>query len=375
MSTNIGLGSSNIFTKPKAFVYDVGPVQNLKVEENANIDPEKIRLEVLKTIGSLNPDQSQVDLDKDEKPLDNIIIDQVVKIMSLRKIARTKIQMAIQLISQGQDPFTVFSQEENILLLTQTRQLEKISETEYFALSSSPVNLWFNHRELYMDMLQFQLSLPETVPTIDELKLAGMVDFIIKTVKENPEAVIDVNLIQKFTKEYIDTVLLSSEFIGYDNAQKIYKDPAQILRILNKTQMNNFLYRVKPYLQFITDDKIKTIFEWLPSQYGNINTLFSDTQIRLMVDKELDIKNLIMKTLTLEGVQQTFNDLAIEFKKDFTETFTNEKLMELIQLTIDRMFPVLDTTQIYEQICSQFNIDYNQVDIDSIESYIDNYFN
>lgn len=375
MSTNIGLGSSNIFTKPKAFVYDVGPVQNLKVEENANIDPEKIRLEVLKTIGSLNPDQSQVDLDKDENPLDNIIIDQVVKIMSLRKIARTKIQMAIQLISQGQDPFTVFSQEENILLLTQTRQLEKISETEYFALSSSPVNLWFNHRELYMDMLQFQLSLPETVPTIDELKLAGMVDFIIKTVKENPEAVIDVNLIQKFTKEYIDTVLLSSEFIGYDNAQKIYKDPAQILRILNKTQMNNFLYRVKPYLQFITDDKIKTIFEWLPSQYGNINTLFSDTQIRLMVDKELDIKNLIMKTLTLEGVQQTFNDLAIEFKKDFTETFTNEKLMELIQLTIDRMFPVLDTTQIYEQICSQFNIDYNQVDIDSIESYIDNYFN
>lgn len=375
MSTNIGLGSSNIFTKPKAFVYDVGPVQNLKVEENANIDPEKIRLEVLKTIGSLNPDQSQVDLDKDENPLDNIIIDQVVKIMSLRKIARTKIQMAIQLISQGQDPFTVFSQEENILLLTQTRQLEKISETEYFALSSSPVNLWFNHRELYMDMLQFQLSLPETVPTIDELKLAGIVDFIIKTVKENPEAVIDVNLIQKFTKEYIDTVLLSSEFIGYDNAQKIYKDPAQILRILNKTQMNNFLYRVKPYLQFITDDKIKTIFEWLPSQYGNINTLFSDTQIRLMVDKELDIKNLIMKTLTLEGVQQTFNDLAIEFKKDFTETFTNEKLMELIQLTIDRMFPVLDTTQIYEQICSQFNIDYNQVDIDSIESYIDNYFN
>lgn len=375
MSTNIGLGSSNIFTKPKAFVYDVGPVQNLKVEENANIDPEKIRLEVLKTIGSLNPDQSQVDLDKDENPLDNIIIDQVVKIMSLRKIARTKIQMAIQLISQGQDPFTVFSQEENILLLTQTRQLEKISETEYFALSSSPVNLWFNHRELYMDMLQFQLSLPETVPTIDELKLAGMVDFIIKTVKENPEAVIDVNLIQKFTKEYIDTVLLSSEFIGYDNAQKIYKDPAQILRILNKTQMNNFLYRVKPYLQFITDDKIKTIFEWLPSQYGNINTLFSDTQIRLMVDKELDIKNLIMKTLTLEGVQQTFNDLAIKFKKDFTETFTNEKLMELIQLTIDRMFPVLDTTQIYEQICSQFNIDYNQVDIDSIESYIDNYFN
>lgn len=375
MSTNIGLGSSNIFTKPKAFVYDVGPVQNLKVEENANIDPEKIRLEVLKTIGSLNPDQSQVDLDKDENPLDNIIIDQVVKIMSLRKIARTKIQMAIQLISQGQDPFTVFSQEENILLLTQTRQLEKISETEYFALSSSPVNLWFNHRELYMDMLQFQLSLPETVPTIDELKLAGIVDFIIKTVKDNPEAVIDVNLIQKFTKEYIDTVLLSSEFIGYDNAQKIYKDPAQILRILNKTQMNYFLYRVKPYLQFITDDKIKTIFEWLPSQYGNINTLFSDTQIRLMVDKELDIKNLIMKTLTLEGVQQTFNDLAIKFKKDFTEAFTNEKLMELIQLTIDRMFPVLDTTQIYEQICSQFNIDYNQVDIDSIESYIDNYFN
>ena len=375
MSTNIGLGSSNIFTKPKAFVYDVGPVKELTVEEAPTFDPERIKLEVLKTIGSLNPDQSQVDLENDKNPLDNIIIDQVVKIMSLRKIARTKIQMAIQLVSQGQDPFSVFSQEENIVLLTQARQLEKITENEYYDLSASPVNLWFNHRELYMDMLQFQLSLPETVPTIDELKLAGIVELIIKTVKENPEAVIDVNLIQKFTKEYIDTVLLSSEFIGYDNAQKIYKDPYQILRILNKTQMNYFLYRVKPYLQFITDDKIKTIFEWLPSQYANINTIFSDTQIRLMVDKELDIKNLIMKTLTLEGVQQTFNDLAVKFKKDFTEAFTNEKLMELIQLTIERMFPVLDTTQIYEQICSQFKIDYNTVDIDSIESYLDTYFN
>ena len=375
MSTNIGLGSSNIFTKPKAFVYDVGPISNLKVEEHSSINTESIRKEVLKTIGSLNPNQDEVDLEKDGNPLDNIIIDQVMDILSLRKIARTKVQMAINLISQGQDPFTVFSQEENILLLSQTRKLEKITEIEFLNLSPSPVNLWFNHKELYMEMLQFQLSLPENVPTIDELKLAGIVDLIIKTVKENPDAVIDVNRIHVFTKEYIDNVLLSSEFIGYENAQKIYKDPSFILRILSKTQMNYFLYRIKPYLAFITDEKIKQIFEWLPSQYGQINFVFTDTQIRLMVDKELDIKNLIMKTLTLDGVQTTFNDLATQFKKDFTEAFTNEKLIELIQLTIEKLFPILDTTKIYEQICSQFNIDYTTVDIESIESYIDNYFN
>ena len=375
MSTNIGLGSSNIFTKPKAFVYDVGPISNLKVEEHSSINTENIRKEVLKSIGSLNPNQDEVDLEKDGNPLDNIIIDQVMDILSLRKIARTKVQMAINLISQGQDPFTVFSQEENILLLSQTRKLEKITEIEFLNLSPSPVNLWFNHKELYMEMLQFQLSLPENVPTIDELKLAGIVDLIIKTVKENPDAVIDVNRIHVFTKEYIDNVLLSSEFIGYENAQKIYKDPSFILRILSKTQMNYFLYRIKPYLAFITDEKIKQIFEWLPSQYGQINSVFTDTQIRLMVDKELDIKNLIMKTLTLDGVQTTFNDLATQFKKDFTEAFTNEKLIELIQLTIEKLFPILDTTKIYEQICSQFNIDYTTVDIESIESYIDNYFN
>ena len=375
MSTNIGLGSSNIFTKPKAMVYDVGPISNLKVEEHSSINTENIRNEVLKTIGSLNPNQDEVDLEKDGNPLDNIIIDQVIDILSLRKIARTKVQMAINLVSQGQDPFTVFSQEENILLLSQTRKLEKITEIEFLNLSPSPVNLWFNHKELYMEMLQFQLSLPENVPTIDELKLAGIVDLIIKTVKENPDAVIDVNRIHVFTKEYIDNVLLSSEFIGYENAQKIYKDPSFILRILSKTQMNYFLYRIKPYLAFITDEKIKQIFEWLPSQYGQINTVFTDTQIRLMVDKELDIKNLIMKTLTLDGVQTTFNDLATQFKKDFTEAFTNEKLIELIQLTIEKLFPILDTTKIYEQICSQFNIDYTTVDIESIESYIDNYFN
>ena len=82
-----------------------------------------------------------------------------------------------------------------------------------------------------------------------------------------------------------------------------------------------------------------------------------------------------LKKGKIARLETTFNDLATQFKKDFTEAFTNEKLIELIQLTIEKLFPILDTTKIYEQMCSQFNIDYTTVDIESIESYIDNYFN
>lgn len=370
MSTNIGLYGTTNFTKAKTIEYATG---TQTINDPNDIDPDMVAREVLKTIGSLNKHQDEVNLETDKNPLDNIIRNEVIDLFNYRKLSKSKINNALDQIGLGQDPSPMFTVEEATILLTQARKLEYISESEYLGMSGTPQTFWFRFQEEYLKTLNFQLSLPATIPTIDELKVAGMVEFILTTIRENPESVIDENLIKQYTEQHIDDILLSSEFIGYEKAQKIYADPTFIMNILDKSTLKYFLYRVKPYLNFITDDKIDTIMEWVPSQYPTIGNIFTPTQIRLMIDKELDIKNLILKTLTLEEVQRNFNELAAQFKIDFTEAFTNEKLMELIQIVVDRMFPPLSTIQIYENLATTFKTTISETKITSIEDYLTKY--
>lgn len=373
MATNIGMYGTTNFAKSKTFDYATGVVDVTTPGTSVDLNPEVIAKEVLKTIASLDKDQSEVNLETDPNPLDNIIRNEVIALFKYRKLSQSDIKDALDLYAQGQDASQNMSVEQSIILLTQARDLEYITEAEYLSLSSAPGTFWFNNNAAYLKVLNFQLSLPSTIPTIDELKIAGIVEFILTTVRANPEAVIDENLVRKYTEDYINNILLSSEFIGYDKAQQIYADPKFLMQILDKTTLKYFLYRVKPYLNFITDANIATIMEWLPSQYINIETIFSATQIRLMVDKELDIKNLILKTLTLDEVQKKFNELAAQFKKDFTEAFTNEKLMELIELTINKMYPELTLVQIYQNLATTFNTTISDEKIAAIENYLTNY--
>ena len=369
MSVNLGLQASTNFAKAKTFEYVTG---TKPVTPPTTIDTEAIDNEVLKIITSLNKNPSSID-PLDKNPLDNIIRDEIVNLLNYRKLSKSTIQNAFTNLANGQDMDTVMSAEEDIILLTQARDLEYITEDQYLGLISHPNTFWNNFPEEYKKVLQFQLELPSTIPTIDELKISGIENFILTTVRDNPEVVIDENLVQRYTENYINNILLSSEFIGYEKAQKIYADPKYLMQILDKTTLKYFLYRVKPYLNFITDDKINTILEWLPSQYLNIETIFSTTQIRLMIDKELDIKNLILKTLSLDEVQRTFSELAINFKNDFISSFSNEKLIELIKITIDTLYPGTNISDIYKNIAETFKIEISDAKIQSIEDYLTNY--
>ena len=373
MQQNLGTFGATNFVKAQVVQYSVGVPIITTPTDQTEIDPTVIANEVLKTLGSLNKNQDEVDLTKDPNPLDNIIVNEVITLLNYRKIDKIDINLALDNHAKGIDPSTNFSADQHLILLEQARDLEFITNSDYLQYVKSPSTFWFNNKEAYLKVLSFQLSLPSTTPTMEELKVAGIVNLIIETVRNNPEAVIDENLVKKYTEDYINNILLSSEFIGYEKAQKIYADPTYLMQILDKTTLQYFLYRVKPYLAFITDEKINTILQWLPSQYANIGTIFSPTQIRLMVDKELDIKNLILKTLTLTEVQNTFNELAAKFKDDFTKAFTNEKLMELIELTINKMYPVPNNEEIYAQLARVYDINIDTNKINEIETYLQNY--
>lgn len=362
----IGSGSTGGGTNPPIPPVNTGDYQTL-------LNSSEFHTKILNIIRSLG--ESEYSVENDGNPLDNIIKDEVIQLLNYRKISKYKIQDAIDRISRGLDPYTEFNVDENLVMLMQAKELEFILTQDYNLLLTNPVQLYHSFPQAYMDVLNFQLNLPNNIPTIEELKIAGIIPFIIDTVKANPEAVIDENLVKYYTEHYIDTVLLSSEFIGYSKASKILADPDYILSILEKSEFINLFNRVSSYLPFITQEKIDNVLKLLPSQARKITNIFTTEQIRLVIDKELDIKNIIMKSMSVGEVTNLFNKLTATFKADFTETYTDEKMIGLIQIAVETMFPPKTTIEIYNNIYQSLGLDNpSEQKVMSIEEYMTQYY-
>lgn len=381
MSTNLGLTANFKKKNPvvlAAIVTNTTPTPVNPAPYTGDfqelINSDAFRNKILAIIQTLG--DSLTSLEVDGNPLDNIIKEELVSLLNYRKISKLKVQNALDLITKGQLPQSGFSADENLILLQQAKDLEYITPNDYNQLLISPSSLYDSFPQVYSRLLNFQLDLPNSIPTLEELQIAGIVNFILTTVRANPEAVIDEDLVKYYTEHYIDTVLLTSEFIGYNKAGKILADPEYILAILEKAEFLNLFNRVMSYLPFITNDKIDKALTLLPSEQTKITDIFTKEQIRLVIDKELDIKNIILKSLSLDEVTKLFNKLSSDFKVDFTGAFTNEKLMELIEITITTMYPPKTTIEIYNNIFQTLGLD-NPLEqkVLTIEEYLNQYYN
>ena len=332
---------------------------------------EGFRKQILQIIRSLSKTEPAT-LEEDANPLDNIIRKEVASFLEFRRISKTKIKEAKNLITLGQNPYNNFTGDENLILLNQALALEYINQKAYIILLENPVNLYNRFPKAYKELLDFQEALPTNIPTIEELRLAGAVTFILDTVRENPESVIDEDLIEEYTNKYIDTVLLTSEFIGYTKATQIYANPNQTLLILTKTEFRNWARRVGLYLKFVTEEKIQAIEDLIPSQFLTIVDYFTPEQLRLMIDKEIDIKNMILKSITIKDLRVEFNKLAEEFKVAFEILFTNEKLMEMIYNALYFVYKDFDLNKFYARIAIITKTEFPQSRIDQIENYLQN---
>ena len=341
----------------------------IKLEEF--MKTETFRRQILQIIRSLSKTEPKT-LEEDQNPLDNIIRNEVSNFLEFRRISKSKIKEAKNLITQGQNPYTVFTGDENLILLNQALTLEHINNEIYISLLQNPTNLYNQYPTVYRDLLDFQELLPSNIPTIEELRLAGAIEFILNTVRENPESVIDEELIKEYTNNYIDNVLLTSEFIGYTKATKVYANPQQTLLILTKTEFRNWARRVGLYLKFVTEEKIQKIEALIPSQYLTIVDYFTPEQLRLMIDKEIDIKNLILKAMTIKDLQVEFNKLAEQFKIAFEILFTNEKLMEMIYNALFFVYKDFDINKFYERLQIITGTEFSPDRIAAIENYLEN---
>ena len=350
----------------------VTPTEGENPKELADfMKTEGFRKQILQIIRSLSKTEPAT-LEEDANPLDNIIRKEVTNFLEFRRISKTKIKEAKNLITLGQNPYNNFTGDENLILLNQALALEYINQKAYIILLENPVNLYNRFPKAYKELLDFQEALPTNIPTIEELRLAGAVTFILDTVRENPESVIDEDLIEEYTNKYIDTVLLTSEFIGYTKATQVYANPNQTLLILTKTEFRNWARRVGLYLKFVTEEKIQAIEDLIPSQFLTIVDYFTPEQLRLMIDKEIDIKNMILKSITIKDLRVEFNKLAEEFKVAFEILFTNEKLMEMIHNALYFVYKDFDLNEFYGRMATITKTEFPQSRIDQIENYLQN---
>ena len=91
-----------------------------------------------------------------------------------------------------------------------------------------------------------------------------------------------------------------------------------------------------------------------------------------MIDKEIDIKNMILKSLTIKDLQVEFNKLAEEFKIAFEILFTNEKLMEMIHNALYFVYKDFDLNKFYTRLAIITKTEFPQSRINQIENYLQN---
>ena len=188
------------------------------------------------------------------------------------------------------------------------------------------------------------------IPTLDDLEYYGGIKQLINGVIQNdPSLIADNASIQSIITEVLTDRFKTNYFLDAVKVEALYTTPTDIKNILTPTEVDMFIKRVAPYLIFINEDFYNAIMNYM-NGFGNytFNDVLTVNELKLMLDKEIDLKNNILHMFTFEEVKGTFDTFKMElFNNDFrplinealeyvlypelTETITDKWIKEITQ--------------------------------------------
>ena len=188
------------------------------------------------------------------------------------------------------------------------------------------------------------------IPTLDDLEYYGGIKQLINGVIQNDPSLIANNAsIQSIITEVLTDRFKTNYFLDAVKVEALYDNPSNIKNILTPTEVEMFIKRVAPYLIFINEDFYNRIMNFM-NGFGNLtfNDVLTVNELKLMLDKEIDLKNNILHMFTYEEVKGTFDTFKMElFNNDFrplinealeyvlypelTETITDKWVKEITQ--------------------------------------------
>lgn len=284
----------------------------------------------------------------------NLIIDERLKFdREYIILDKNKIKQAIT------DPdtlLTIFNSYEINVLLKQTYEMNYVSTKDYNTLIN-------NHDKIYdiipmndiHNILFKQLSYVTRIPSISDLEANGLLDAIIHVIQTHPELLTEEHIVDNYTDQYLTQKLKENVFVSFEKTEQILDIQENILKILTPDEMINLLNRVKPYLSFVDDDNIKAVKTLITNNDNNILSVYTQNEIKVIMDKEIELKNLLLKALTPESLQKIFDSFKDDFLNNNVTDIINNKIQALKDEMLGNNYDELISTQVDNYLTSKYN--------------------
>ena len=269
---------------------------------------------------------------------------------------------------------TIFNDYEINVLIKQAFEMNYISNADYQILLN-------DHSQFYTliemndihELLFKQLSYKTRVPCISDLEANGLLDSIIKVIKLHPELLVEENIVEKYTDNFLKEKLKTNVFVSFEKIELILANQYDTLRILDKKEAIDLLQRVKPYLSFVTDDSISKVKKLIDNNNPDIASVYLPNEIKMIIDKEIELKNALLKGLT----QDTLKTLFDKFKKDLINVDLNTIIDDKIQILKDKMldknYDGLISAQVDNYLTTKYHTLLNQILKNSFETFKKNF--
>ena len=269
---------------------------------------------------------------------------------------------------------TIFNDYEINVLIKQAFEMNYISNADYQILLN-------DHSQFYTlikmndihELLFKQLSYKTRVPCISDLEANGLLDAIIKVIQLHPELLVEENIVEKYTNNFLKEKLKTNVFVSFEKIELILANQYDTLRILDKKEAIDLLQRVKPYLSFVTDDSISKVKKLIDNNNPDIASVYLPNEIKMIIDKEIELKNALLKGLT----QDTLKTLFDKFKKDLINvdlnTIIDDKIQILKDKILDKNYDGLISAQVDNYLTTKYHTLLNQILKNSFETFKKNF--
>lgn len=253
----------------------------------------------------------------------------------------------LQAINNPSDILNIFSEYEIKVLINQAKVAGYVDAVEDAALAKDYRQIvnYLTNAQL-QKLIEQQYLYKTNIPSISDLNQTDLTNVIINTILSKPEVLVNIDLIKTYTDSYLDEVSRTTYFTPYYKVEQIYANPYSIMAILTKEAFTDLLKREAHYLEFITDEKIAAM-NALTDPAG-IRSIFTSNEITTIMDKELDQKNEILKTLSISEVTAYFDSFRTKF-------FSTELTKDMVKLgnvdnTADKDKIVLAATKLVNPV-------------------------
>jgi len=262
----------------------------------------------------------------------------------------------------------IFTDQEFKIFFKQALEMEYISKYKYkkLLLDKTKIYDYILMNEIQQLLLKNYLYKMQT-PDIIDLEKNGLLDSIIKVINENPELIVNEPTVINYTDEYLYHLMQIHRFISFKKAELILDSPKDIIHILEHDEMLSLLHRLKPYIDFLGDTEIAAVQSLIDKHSKDIEQIFSVNEIKILIDKEIELKYLILRALTPEKIEEMFE----KFKDELIGIQIGDMVTNMFDVLKNEIFGKNYDGLIVSQVQNYMTSNYNSM----MKSAIDKSFN